>query len=91
MSGPDGFEMCQLCEEQIRPDDPVSPSLFNGRQVHHECGFRAVAGGVNHILGICTCCGGTLPPDPPGYTKREAAKLALAAQLVIDLTKDPNK
>lgn len=80
---------CSLCDEPILPGEPLSPSLFNGKHVHHECGFRAVAGGANHIRGLCQCrhlikfgFGATeppLPPDPPGLTKREAAREALRA------------
>jgi len=74
-----GIEFCQLCEEPLLPGDRLSPSLFNGKHVHHECGFRAIIGGANHIMGRCTCCGGREPPDPPGLTAREAAREAMRA------------
>ena len=48
------------------------------RVAHQECALRAIIGGVNHLRGLCTCCGGTLPPDPPNVTQREAARLAVA-------------
>jgi hypothetical protein len=43
---------------------------------HIECWLRMIVGGINHIFGRCECCGGTDPPDPPGLSKRDAAKLA---------------
>jgi hypothetical protein len=43
---------------------------------HLECQIRSLLGGVNHLEGRCTCCGGTQPPDPPDVTRREAAILA---------------
>jgi hypothetical protein len=67
------IELCILCDEPILPGERVSPTRFNGREVHHECAFREIAGGANHILRLCTCCGGSAPPDPPGMSKREAA------------------
>ena len=74
-----GIQLCQLCDELILPGEPIAQSTFNGLPVHHECGFRAIAGGANHILGCCSCCGGTMPPDPPGLSRREAARAALLA------------
>lgn len=47
------------------------------RLYHEECSIRAVIGGLNHLMGSCTCCGGTEPPDPPRLGKREAAKQAV--------------
>jgi hypothetical protein len=40
-------------------------------------------GGLNHLLGRCTCCGGTEPPDPPEMTPRQAALAAVAAWRAI--------
>lgn len=69
--------VCVYCSEPItegerRAIDFVQP-------VHWECGIRSVVGGLNHLNGLCVCCGGTLPPDPEGTTKREAAKMAAQA------------
>ena len=67
---------CGRCGETIAPHDEaqfISPGWF-----HHECAARMVIGGANHLLGRCTCCGGTEPPDDPALTKREAARTALA-------------
>jgi hypothetical protein len=44
---------------------------------HYECHFRSIIGGLNHLRGRCTCCGGTEPPDPPELSKREAAAEAV--------------
>ncbi len=62
---------CIHCGEAITCGD-----LSLGR-VHHECFVRMVRGGANHMDGTCTCCGGDQPPDPPGLTKREAARLSV--------------
>lgn len=72
----ESFEHCSLCDEPILPGERLSPTRFNDREVHHECGFRAIAGGANHIMRLCPCGGGTAPPDPPGLSKREAARWA---------------
>lgn len=69
-------DICPFCNEPIAPTDRLDNTIQNVR-VHWECGFRAVMGGVNHIRKICTCCGGTDDPDPPGMTRREAARAAL--------------
>lgn len=67
--------VCMYCDEPFEPGD--SGFLYcNGPAVHLECGMRQVVGGVNHQLGLCTCCGGTLGTDPPGLTPREAARAA---------------
>jgi hypothetical protein len=64
---------CIHCGEAIVEGDGgfVNPSA------HYECFFRSIVGGVNHQLGRCTCCGGTLPPDPPELSAREAARKAV--------------
>lgn len=72
---------CPHCDEAIKQGDDLARHLVGSesgpRLWHEECAFRSVAGGLNHLQGKCTCCaGGTLPPDPPGLTKREAAKAA---------------
>jgi hypothetical protein len=65
---------CPHCREEVLPDDRRAP--FHTQAVHWECGLRSVIGGLNHLNGLCTCCGGTLPPDPAGLTRREAARMA---------------
>lgn len=69
-------DKCERCGEPFARDDEsefIHPGFF-----HVECAARMVIGGMNHLLGRCTCCGGTEPPDPPGLSKREAALNALA-------------
>lgn len=69
-------DTCIHCEEPIgEGDDGIR--YANGPVAHYECQLRSVVGGVNHILGRCSCCGGTEDPDPPGMTRREAAKAAV--------------
>lgn len=76
---------CYHCDEDIGPDDRTEDryALDASRmgvevvQVHWECDARAVIGSVGHIRKQCPCYGGT-EEDPPGMTKREAAKAALA-------------
>lgn len=65
---------CIHCDEEILPGERLSePNGF----LHWECAIRAVVGGVNHQKGLCMCCGNlAMPPDPPGLTRREAAKEA---------------
>jgi hypothetical protein len=65
---------CLWCGEDVRTDD-IS---YNDGTIHEECLVRSIRGGVNHLRGECACCGGTKPPDPPGLTKREAARLVLS-------------
>lgn len=65
--------VCPGCEEPIGENEPLSKSSLNGKAAHLECVFRAVSGGANHIRKLCRCFGGTLDPDPPGLSLRQAA------------------
>lgn len=72
---------CAHCAEPIglHDDGLLIPSFdVNATHYpfHYECHLRMVVGGLNHQLGCCTCCGGVHPPDPPGMSLREAARLA---------------
>lgn len=73
---------CGWCEEPVQPESVAEMvSHWDGtegalRPWHRECRVRSVLGGVNHLQGRCTCCGGTEPPDPPELTRREAALAA---------------
>lgn len=74
-------EPCGFCDEPIAADDDglIFPAFGMGRDrlpYHYECHMRKVVGGLNHQLGRCTCCGGSMPPDPPYLSKREAARVA---------------
>lgn len=76
MTGRDeGGFLCQWCDEPILDGERVANCNI---PMHEECGLRSILGGINHLLGLCTCCGGTQPPDPPGLTRREAALRATA-------------
>ncbi len=72
---------CVNCEEAIEAGDQ---GVVFDLPYHIECFTRAISGGLNHQRGLCTCCGGTLPPDPPGLTKRQAA---VAAEMYWLLTR----
>ena len=69
---------CVWCKEAVSTDDGGFANGL-GQTWHRECIFRQVSGGVNHLIGLCTCCGGDLPPDPEGVPLRQAARMALAA------------
>lgn len=75
---------CAWCDEPIEADEGGLLIPFLGENVeavdqpwHIECFGRSITGGVNHRLKKCTCYGGTLPGDPPGLTKRQAALSAI--------------
>lgn len=74
---------CFWCAELFVPGDrgvtiPHIDQTIAHMPSHLECHYRQIVGGLNHLQGQCTCCGGSAPPDPPGLTKREAAKAAFA-------------
>jgi hypothetical protein len=72
---------CLHCDEPATTDKSIPHLTANGwtqKRWHWECFMRAIIGGLNHLRGTCTCCGGTEPPDPPEMTRREAALAALA-------------
>lgn len=68
---------CCHCDEPIRIDDHIE-SYCNGPMAHRECFMRQAIGSVAHQEKRCSCfipgsdCG-----DPPGMTRREAAKAAV--------------
>lgn len=66
---------CTGCDDKIEEGES-GVRYANGPHAHAECHLRSVLGGVNHQKGLCTCCGGDEPPDPPGMTRREAAQAA---------------
>lgn len=72
--------ICLRCEESIAAGDELCrhamATMEGPRILHLECDVRGVVGGLNHLKGKCTCCGGTEPPDPPELSRREAAKQA---------------
>jgi hypothetical protein len=44
---------------------------------HYACAVRASLGSIGHFQGTCSCTvkDGTHEDDPPGLTKRQAARL----------------
>ena len=78
MTGPricETTKHCPHCGEPILSEE--SARLINGGAalMHAECLIRVVAGSVAHQLRRCSCFGGT-EEDPPGATRRQAAKEA---------------
>jgi hypothetical protein len=75
-------QRCLYCNESIADDDSgiiMGYLTVDGpRRVpeHRECLLRHIFGSVGHQLGTCSCHGGT-EEDPPGMTKREAARAAV--------------
>jgi hypothetical protein len=65
--------ICEYCDEVILPGEEAR-GLQN--KLHRECAFRMVAGSVGHLMKMCHCYGGEIE-DPPGFTIREAARLAM--------------
>ena len=79
------MNICPWCNEEILPNEPIAP-FCQHQPTHWECGLRSTVGGVNHIKGLCSCCGGNLDPDPDGLTRRQAAKAAAKAWLELNPT-----
>jgi hypothetical protein len=73
--------LCQYCNEPILEGELAAGAL------HRECAVRMVAGSVGHQLGLCSCHGGT-DEDPPGISRREAARQALQLYLDMNALKD---
>lgn len=73
-------QLCAHCDEAIQQGDDgfLIPTLLGGEYpYHYVCHMRAIIGGVNHLKGICTCCGGDQEPDPPGLSRYQAAQAAV--------------
>lgn len=76
--------MCFVCREPILPGEEAAQKVVfydvsdgtTERAWHHECALRSVIGSVGHLRGTCSCSGGT-EEDPPGMSKREAARAAV--------------
>lgn len=68
--------LCAWCGEAIADGDQGIINL-QGYTWHRDCHLRGAIGGYHHLMGACTCCGGTEPPDPPYLTRRVAAALAV--------------
>jgi len=69
---------CEYCNEEILTGE--RSDVFQRNDFHVECGFRILAGSVAHIEKRCSCFGGKdWNLDPPGLTRREAARAAVEA------------
>ncbi len=70
---------CLRCHEPILSTDRVDDS---GRDLHYECAARMAVGSLAHVQCRCSCyVPGADEHDPPGMTRRQAAKAALDAYL----------
>jgi hypothetical protein len=70
--------ICYWCEEPVtEAERPLAKLNLAGQWNHYECGLRSVIGSVGHQQKRCSCYGGT-EEDPPGATRREAARAAAA-------------
>lgn len=73
------LEHCQWCGE-TGLDEPPPKGLIPFLTMHPECMFRSIMGSVTHIEQRCSCfVPGADETDPPGMSRREAARAALAA------------
>jgi hypothetical protein len=84
---PETPRKCMRCDEPLLPDDPHSEIMH----MHRECGLRSIMGGANHLLKQCHCYGGTLDPDPPNLTIREAAAVAMAIFVALPTPKEKGR
>lgn len=67
---------CQWCEEWATLIDVfVVTMICDGvrKPFHRECFIRQTCGSLGHVRKVCPCYGGN-EEDPPGMTRREAAK-----------------
>ena len=64
---------CLWCGESVEVGDRIEV-LANG-EMHFECAVRSSAGSLGHQRRLCSCYGGTTE-DPPGVTRRQAARAA---------------
>ncbi|HEV8364574.1 MAG TPA: hypothetical protein VGQ52_13750 [Gemmatimonadaceae bacterium] len=71
--------ICLHCDEPIRPGDPWDTTA-DGQPWHMECLMRLAIGSVAHIERRCGCyVPGATDNDPPGMTRRQAARAAVDA------------
>lgn len=85
-------DACLHCAERFVEGDAGVVMMHVGldggalRAQHRECFLRGVVGSAAHLEKRCTCFGGTDEDgDPPGLTKREAARLACRLAGVVEL------
>ena len=65
---------CLWCDELVAPGDLTHALLPS---FHFACALRASIGSIGHIQKKCSCYvkEGPTEDDPPGLTKRQAARL----------------
>lgn len=68
---------CHWCDELVLPGD-LRHALLPG--YHYACALRAALGSIGHVQGTCGCYvkDGSAEDDPPGLTRRQAARLVAA-------------
>jgi hypothetical protein len=67
---------CLWCDEPLGENGPRGEIDPVALRMHRECALRSVIGSVGHQRGECSCYGGDVE-DPPGMTRREAARVAM--------------
>jgi hypothetical protein len=68
-------KVCEWCGEPIAATDS-GVVYANGPVSHRECFRRAVLGSIAHLERKCSCSvPGSTENDPPGMSRREAARL----------------
>lgn len=75
---------CDWCGEEVKVTQEdhrlvtvMDTKGIHQRPRHRDCDVRAVAGSLGHQLGLCQCRGGPgVLDDPPGLSRRGAARLA---------------
>jgi hypothetical protein len=67
---------CLWCDEFVVPGD-LMHSLLPG--YHYACAMRTVLGPIAHVQKKCSCYvkDGSTEHDPPGLTKRQAARVVV--------------
>lgn len=89
-SQPPGPPVCLWCSEAILPTD-IPADVFSISDHHYECSARMILGSVAHIQRRCSCfVPGSTEGDPPGMTRREAARCALATYRRIHVEEAPD-
>lgn len=74
---PEG-EVCIYCGEPIEAHENGFIDMV-GQPSHYACNLRGIFGGLYHIIGQCSCCGGDKDSDPPGFSRRACAEIAVIA------------
>ena len=67
--------MSEPNEDCLHCGEPATLDAATRQALHRECAIRMVVGSVGHLLGQCSCFGGTRE-DPPALSTREAARKA---------------